>query len=124
MTIRVLILILAISSVGAAGCCKSNETGDQSGDHRATATPSVAAVGNKRFEGSYSSNWGTTHFKEIGGIVSAKYSRGTMTCKAARDVLSCEWFEGNATGKARLTRQADGSLRGTWGKGTSETNGG
>ena len=47
-----------------------------------------------------------------------------MTCLAVGSTLECDWREASAAGKAKLTKEADGSIKGTWGNGSSATNGG
>lgn len=125
MTIRALTPVLAATSVLlASGCCKSKSEEATPVSAETAAATATAAPSEKRFEGTYSSNWGTTTFRETGTTVTAKYPKGTMTCKATGDTLDCDWFEGGARGKATLTRQSNGNISGTWGKGSSATNGG
>lgn len=114
-------VLIAALLLGTSGCCKKNKPDDS--NPAPVPTPTTGAA-TKRFEGTYTSNWGITTFTETGTTVTAKYPKGTMTCNASADTLNCDWFEGGATGKARLTLQPDGSITGTWGKGTSATNGG
>jgi hypothetical protein len=77
------------------------------------------------FAGTYRSNWGATVFTQDGTRVNAKYPRGSMTCQATGNTLDCDWRE-NATsyGKARLAKEPNGSITGTWGNGSSATSGG
>jgi len=114
MMFRLFTSLVALSLL-ASGCCKGNDG--------ATTDPGTTTA-EKRFEGTYTSNWGDTTFTEVGSTVTARYPKGSMTCSAAGDVLNCDWVEGAATGKAALTRQANGDITGTWGNGTSSTNGG
>jgi hypothetical protein len=86
------------------------------------AKPPVAA--GVTFAGTYKSNWGPTVFTQTGNTVNAKYPNGSMTCQAAGSALDCDWREGALAGRAKLAKQADGSIRGTWGNGASATAGG
>lgn len=113
--------IVAALLLVSSGCCKSKTEEGTAVDP--VPTPVTAPAG-KRFEGTYKSNWGSTTFLEVGSTVTAKYPKGTMTCSTAGDVLTCDWFEGGSRGKALLTRQSNGDISGTWGNGTSATNGG
>ena len=47
-----------------------------------------------------------------------------MKCRASGDTLTCEWQSVDTRGKARFVRQKDRSLRGTWGHGASDSDGG
>jgi hypothetical protein len=76
------------------------------------------------FAGTYKSTWGQTVIAQDGTKVTATYPRGTMTCQASGNTLDCDWREGANIGKARLTKQANGSIHGTWGNGASATDGG
>ncbi len=105
------------------GCCKNKTEATGSEPILLPATVDVAPAA-KRFEGTYKSNWGTTTFRETGASVTAQYPRGSMTCSSAGDTLSCDWVEGGLRGKASLTRQANGDIAGTWGSGSSATDGG
>lgn len=130
---KLIVIAAAVGSLSIVGCCKKGDsTGSEStgttspttaAPATATATGTAAAV-QKRFAGVYNSNWGQTTFTEDGATVSARYPKGTLTCSAAGDVLTCSWAEGALTGKARLERQSNGDLRGTWGNGASDSNGG
>ena len=78
------------------------------------------------FAGSYSSNWGTTVFKQTGNNVSGTYPGGTLACTVVKEVsLGCQWFESGDSGRAFLTRNATtGVISGTWGSGSSSSDGG
>lgn len=118
-------IVLALVGLGVAGCCKKSEpesTGSAPAVTTAAATTTAAAA--TKFAGAYSSNWGTTTFEQNGSSVTAKYPRGTLSCLAVGDHLTCDWFEGNMRGKASLTKNADGTITGTWGNGSSATDGG
>lgn len=132
---NICVVVLALGSLTLAGCCKKGDSESSKGSSTSdtaspataattTANPTAVAAGQKRFAGAYSSNWGQTTFEEAGSTVTAKYPRGTLTCTAGGDVLSCSWLEGTLAGKAHLERQSNGDLKGTWGNGTSESNGG
>ena len=134
---QVFLLVVALGGLGLSGCCKKGESAGSSGASpeatttttttgtTATAAPmATAAEGQKRFAGVYGSTWGRTTFVEEGGAVTAKYPRGTLSCTASGEVLNCDWVEGSLKGKARLERQSNGDLKGKWGNGSSESNGG
>lgn len=106
---------VAALAVVAIVACKKNE---------ALAKDAKPAPDGTSFTGSYQSNWGPTAFTQNGSNVTASYSRGTMACQATGSTLDCTWQEGLTSGKAKLTKMTDGSIRGTWGTGTSATNGG
>lgn len=78
----------------------------------------------KDIDGFYRSSWGPTHFLSAEGRVLARYPRGALDCSRSGAVLTCAWTEGSAHGRAKLTREADGTLRGTWGRDESDTDGG
>ena len=113
--------VILISTLAVAGCCKSNEETNPPPTTTA-ATPPVPAADS--FAGTYTSNWGSTTFRQSGTSVTATYPRGNMTCVASGDTLDCTWYEGAATGKARLFKMTNGDIKGTWGSGSSSTNGG
>jgi hypothetical protein len=81
-----------------------------------------AAAGS--FAGVYVSTWGDTVFTETGSSVKGKYPSGVLDCTSAGAKLECGWRESSSTGKARLTRQLNGDISGTWGNGASATDGG
>ena len=76
------------------------------------------------FRGTYRAAWGDTVFTQAGKVVVASYPGGSLDCMANGDVLDCTWKEGVGGGKARLTRQASGTLQGTWGNAADDHDGG
>jgi hypothetical protein len=94
------------------------------GKEGAAAPTPVSGGAATSFAGTYKSTWGPTVFTQDGNKVSAKYPNGSMTCTATGPVLDCDWREAAGFGKAKLTREASGQLKGTWGNGGSATNGG
>lgn len=84
----------------------------------------VTAGPTASFAGTYDSAWGVTTFAQEGTRVTAKYPKGNVSCSAAGNTLDCDWREASAQGKARLIKQANGTISGTWGDGASATNGG
>lgn len=76
------------------------------------------------FAGTYKSNWGDVAFTQTGSTVNATYANGSMSCTAAGQMLTCDWKEKGDSGKAKLYKQADGSIKGTWGSGASDASGG
>ena len=63
-------------------------------------------------------------FTQAGSVVVARYPDGTLDCMAAGSTLDCTWEEGSGAGKARLTKQANGSIQGTWGNAADDHDGG
>ncbi len=76
------------------------------------------------FGGVYDTNYGPVRLVQQGDEVRGAYDRGSLACRAAGATLACAWAEGDAVGRARLTRTPDGSLEGTWGHGESADDGG
>jgi hypothetical protein len=96
-----------------------------SGAAKAPAAPNAKAGATPTsFAGTYRSTWGATVFAQNGNVVTATYPNGSMTCTASGNTLDCDWKEPKSSGKAKLTKEADGTLKGTWGNGSSATNGG
>lgn len=125
-------------STTCSACCSSNGASGhkiasgsactclgESGAAKAPAAPNAkAAAAPASFAGTYKTNWGPTVFAQNGNEVVATYPKGSMTCQPTGNTLDCDWKEGAVTGKAKLTKEADGSLKGTWGSGASNSNGG
>ena len=121
-----------------SACCSSNGASGHkiasglactclggSGAAKAPAAPNANATGaTASFAGTYKTNWGPTVFAQSGNTIVATYPKGSMTCQPSGNTLDCDWKEGTISGKAKLTKAADGSLKGTWGSGASSTNGG
>lgn len=84
----------------------------------------VACNEGKDIDGWYRSTWGPTQFATAEGRVLARYPRGSLDCARTGNELSCSWTDGASHGKARLTREVDGTLRGTWGRDESDSDGG
>jgi hypothetical protein len=76
------------------------------------------------FAGTYNSTWGKAVVTQAGNKVNVAYARGTMTCTAAGNALDCDWREGATSGRAKLVKETSGAIRGTWGNGASDSNGG
>ena len=79
------------------------------------------------FRGVIISNWGKATCTQVKRNVNCLYAgkSGSMDCKVVgENELDCEWEEPGASGKAKLTKKADGKVSGTWGNGSSATNGG
>lgn len=76
------------------------------------------------FTGEYTSTYGDVTLRESGRQVAGTYDQGTLTCTVQGDVLDCDWVESSTRGKAKLVRQRDGSIKGTWGDGASFDGGG
>lgn len=67
--------------------------------------------------GRYRSTWGVVQVAGAGDDVAIAYPRGSMRCHAQGPALACAWRSGEAVGKARLERRADGTLVGSFGHG-------
>lgn len=121
-------LILVVTALLA---CKKEES-----PPAPVATPAVAPEPAKPaepeekigdFKGTYTTNWGKAKCTQVKRNVNCLYAgkSGSMDCKViGEDVLDCEWEEAGESGKAKLTKKSDGKLVGTWGSGSSATNGG
>lgn len=95
-----------------------------SGASKAPAAPNAKGTATTSFAGTYRSNFGPTTFAQNGSAIAATYPKGSMVCQPSGNTLDCDWKEGGLSGKAKLTKAADGTLNGTWGNGASNTNGG
>ena len=121
-------------SASCSACCSANgatghkfATGSTCtclGGSGAKAAPNPKAATTTSFAGTYKSNWGLTTFAQSGNSIAVAYPRGSMTCQPTGNTLDCVWKEGTLSGRASLTKQPDGSIKGTWGSGASATNGG
>jgi len=79
----------------------------------------------ERVAGQYRSTWGqcTVEVQNNDAVIS--YPRGAMHCQIEKETLfRCGWQSGDARGKATFTSQSDQTLRGTWGHGDSDSDGG
>ncbi|HEY5243264.1 MAG TPA: hypothetical protein VIJ22_17410 [Polyangiaceae bacterium] len=76
------------------------------------------------FAGSYSSTFGRAVVVQTGNDVTVTYARGSAKCTAAGNALDCSWREGATSGKAKLVKETGGTIRGTWGNGSSAIDGG
>lgn len=90
-----------------------------------TPRPSLAAppVG-AQFAGIYRSTYGDVRLRPIGGQLEGTYPGGTMKCAPSDKTLTCDWKDSSGFGRARLVRQDNGDLKGSWGNGASDSNGG
>lgn len=105
-----------------AGC---KEPGDASpGASTQAPAPTASVAPEPVFRGTYRAAWGDTVFTQAGKVVVASYPGGSIDCMASGEVLDCTWKEGGSGGKARLTRQASGTLQGTWGNAADDHDGG
>lgn len=66
------------------------------------------------FAGTYSSERGEVSCTEAGATVNCTFPGGSMVCTVQGDQLDCGWL-GGGQGRARLTRQPNGNLVGTYG---------
>jgi hypothetical protein len=104
-----------------AGC---KEPGDKPNAAASSPTPVASAPAEIVFRGIYRSAWGDTVFTQAGSVVVARYPDGSLDCMASGVTLDCSWKEGSGFGKARLTKQASGSIQGTWGNAADDHDGG
>jgi hypothetical protein len=111
--------ILAMAFLSLTAGCKESGPEHQSGSGAASSAPAETV-----FRGTYRSTWGDTVFSQAGAVVVARYPDGTLDCMATGTTLDCSWKEGTGFGKASLTRQANGTLQGTWGNAASDKDGG
>ncbi len=86
-----------------------------------TAEPAIAG---ESFAGKYRSTYGDVRVSQKGDKVTGTYPGGTLDCTAEGKKLDCNWKDGFGVGKSKLEKQANGDLKGTWGKGASATDGG
>lgn len=77
-----------------------------------------------QFAGVYRSTYGDVRMRQTGGNVDGTYPGGTLKCTSNDKTLLCDWKDNFGVGKAKLAKQDNGDLKGTWGNGVSETNGG
>lgn len=98
---------------------------------RGWALPLLAALAlackppGDQLAGSYRSTWGLCVVEIQGNEAAIAYPRGAMRCQIEpQHVFRCSWQSGEARGKATFRRQADQTLRGTWGSGDSDSDGG
>lgn len=118
-------------STTCESCCKANGANGYKyvgscsclGGSGKTAAASPATT--TTFAGSYNSTWGKSEFTQSGNTVNVTYARGTMKCTATGNALDCDWDEGaGGKGRAKLVKETSGTIRGTWGAGASDSNGG
>jgi hypothetical protein len=82
----------------------------------------LAVTGGTRVTGSYTYSDGTS---TIGGTITGTITHLTNARGAVTGVrINFDWQEGAATGKGIWTSANESTLRGTWGNGTSDSNGG
>ena len=118
-----LVLLFLLSA-----CCKGkfDKIGNGSGSKPATGNSPASAPDVENFAGKYMSNYGPCNMEQTGTSVSGSCpGRGTtFQCTVSGKTINCTWKEGGAVGKSVATKQADGKVLGTYGSGSSSTNGG
>jgi hypothetical protein len=112
-------LLLSLSLT--AGCKESSENPASAASAPAPVASAPAEI---VFRGTYRSAWGDTVFTQAGKVVVVRYPDGTLDCMATGLVLDCSWKEGSGFGKAHLTKQANGTIQGTWGNAADDHDGG
>ncbi len=103
---------------------KSDKGSDKKSDTPPPSPTTAPAPTGVQFAGMYRSTWGDVAVRQNGSQVECKYPAGTMTCAASGPDLDCDWKEGSTKGKAKLKKQSNGDIDGTWGNGVSATDGG
>lgn len=79
----------------------------------------------RALQGAYRTTWGPAMAVSHGNEIAIAYPRGTMICQVSDDDrLACRWQSGAASGRASFARAEKGLLRGTWGFGESDSDGG
>lgn len=79
------------------------------------------------FAGSYITNYGKAKCTQVKKNVNCLYQgkSGSLDCKVTGDKeMTCDWDDSEGSGKAKLKKQPDGKLAGTWGWQSSDKNGG
>jgi hypothetical protein len=125
-------LLLAALLLATAACQKKAEepavdvkdTPEPPSAPSPIATQTSASI--EDFTGVYVSNFGTTvTFSQVGTTVESSLTakHGRIVCVALGITLDCSWTNGRANGKETLVKQPDGTLKGTFGSGTSTTGG-
>ena len=118
---RAILALLFLPLALPAGC---KDPGGNPDAAASSAAPVASAPAEIVFRGTYRSTWGDTVFTQAGTVVVARYPDGTLDCMAAGSTLDCSWKEGSGFGKARLTKQANGSIQGSWGNAADDHDGG
>ena len=78
------------------------------------------------FGGVYVSSFGTqVTFTQVGTSVFSNVTpaHGRISCFAQDVILNCTWVNGTKNGREVLIKQADGTLKGTFGDGNSAAGG-
>lgn len=133
----------ALAFAALLACKKSAPTestpAPQSEPVAATATPPAApaapateaptAATAKNFGGTWNTAWGRVTLAQSGSGLSGDYSgqfSGKLAGSVDGNVATLTWTQTNGeNGKAKFTLASDGdSFKGTWGSGSSSTNGG
>jgi hypothetical protein len=79
----------------------------------------------ERLSGDYHSTWGLCVVQVHGRVAVVNYPRGAMNCRVEEPAtLRCTWESGKGRGKALLRVQPDQTIRGTWGRNDSDSDGG
>lgn len=122
--------VLAVLVVALFACKDQQKSTGQTGPPETAAAPAPAPTVEESvedFKGSYVTNWGKAKCTQVKRNVNCLYAgkSGSLDCTVLGErELECEWDEPGASGKAKLVKKTDGRLVGTWGNGSSATNGG
>ncbi len=121
---RATLAACGLSIAVALLACKNTGKGNDDGPEPATAANAAAT-----FSGTWDTPWGPVAMTQSGTEVSGSYTgpfTGTLQGTVTGNVLDATWVQTNGErGKARLSLASDGSrFTGTWGGGSSATNGG
>ncbi len=114
----------ALACVGCRGGTKDAPDADSRADTSTAHHDATVDTGPATFAGRYTGSVGPTTLTQKVNVVTLTYSVGRADCLTAGEVLVCTWREGTSTGRAKLTRLAEGHLVGTWGAGPSDNDGG
>lgn len=134
----VVISVLALAALLA--CKKSSPSSESSpspqpeqaappAQQPAAPTEQTSPAAAKNFTGTWSTAWGRVTLTQSGGTLTGDYSgqfTGRLSGDVAGNLATLTWNQTNGeNGKAKFTLSADGdSFTGTWGSGSSATNGG
>ena len=122
--------VACVMVLSALLACKSSDP-KPTGATAEPAKPAASAAAPEEkitdFSGTYITNWGKAHCTQVKRNVNCLYAgkSGSLDCKVVGEKqLECDWEEPGLSGKAKLTKHDDGKLVGTWGNGSSFSDGG
>jgi hypothetical protein len=116
--------LAALSVSGCRGAAKDAGDAGAVGSAPDSSIALTVDTGPTTFAGRYTGSVGPTTITQRENAVTMTYGAGRIDCLTAAESLVCTWREGTSTGRAKLTRVAEGHLVGTWGAGSSDNDGG